>query len=67
MASQAMSVELLKTTVSDLDVEALFSETPAKSEIGHLPTSAWQRRGCPLGSPELDWFQAEEELIRRQK
>jgi hypothetical protein len=22
----------------------------------------WQQRGCPLGTPELDWFRAEEQL-----
>ena len=22
----------------------------------------WQKRGCPLGSPETDWFRAEQEL-----
>jgi hypothetical protein len=22
----------------------------------------WQRRGCPLGSPEIDWFAAEKAL-----
>jgi len=22
----------------------------------------WQRRGCPLGSPEVDWFAAESAL-----
>ena len=22
----------------------------------------WERRGCPIGSPEEDWVQAEEEL-----
>jgi hypothetical protein len=22
----------------------------------------WQQRGCPFGTPETDWFQAEEQL-----
>ena len=25
----------------------------------------WQARGCPDGSAQEDWFQAEQELIRR--
>jgi hypothetical protein len=25
----------------------------------------WQQRGCPIGSPEVDWFQAEDELKTR--
>jgi hypothetical protein len=24
----------------------------------------WQERGCPLGTPEADWFRAEQELTR---
>jgi hypothetical protein len=22
----------------------------------------WQQRGCPVGTPEVDWFRAEEQL-----
>ena len=22
----------------------------------------WEQRGCPLGTPEVDWFRAEEEM-----
>ena len=22
----------------------------------------WERRGCPFGTPEIDWFRAEEEI-----
>ena len=27
-----------------------------------LAYELWERRGCPLGSPEVDWFAAEESL-----
>jgi hypothetical protein len=27
-----------------------------------LAYSLWQQRGCPIGSPEDDWFRAESEL-----
>jgi hypothetical protein len=30
--------------------------------IAALAYEYWQRRGCPIGSPELDWFKAEEEV-----
>lgn len=30
--------------------------------IERLAYSHWMARGCPCGSPEVDWFQAEEEL-----
>lgn len=25
----------------------------------------WQKRGCPFGAPEVDWFQAEAKLLER--
>ena len=25
----------------------------------------WQQRGCPFGTPEQDWFRAEEQLRRQ--
>jgi hypothetical protein len=34
-------------------------------QITALAYECWQRRGCPIGSPEVDWFQAEQELKRR--
>jgi hypothetical protein len=34
-------------------------------EIAALAHSLWQKRGCPEGSPEQDWFQAAHELRAR--
>jgi hypothetical protein len=31
-------------------------------EIEELAYQLWQERGCPEGSPDEDWFRAEEEL-----
>ena len=31
-------------------------------EIARLAYSYWQARGCPVGSPEDDWYRAENEL-----
>lgn len=25
----------------------------------------WEQRGCPFGTPEVDWFRAEEQLRRQ--
>jgi hypothetical protein len=30
--------------------------------ISALAYALWQERGCPEGSPEVDWLRAEEEL-----
>jgi len=37
----------------------------AASEPDHVALIAytlWESRGCPIGSPEVDWFKAEQEL-----
>ncbi len=31
-------------------------------EIARLAYECWQRRGCPIGTPEEDWFLAEEQF-----
>ena len=38
-----------------------------QNELDHQETERlayqfWLKRGCPIGSPEDDWFRAEEEL-----
>jgi hypothetical protein len=33
-----------------------------REEIARLAYSYWQTRGCPIGSPEEDWFRAEREI-----
>ena len=35
---------------------------PKHVETACLAYQNWQRRGCPVGTPEEDWFRAEEEL-----
>ena len=46
-------------------------KTPSPAEngrsagISELAYSLWQERGCPHGSPEVDWFRAESILGER--
>jgi hypothetical protein len=35
-------------------------------EIAALAYQLWKDRGCPLGSPEADWFQAESDWKARE-
>jgi Protein of unknown function (DUF2934) len=35
---------------------------PEPDQIASLAYTLWEQRGCPEGSPEVDWLQAEEEL-----
>jgi len=34
--------------------------------VARLAYSYWEARGCPIGSPEEDWFRAEHELMMEQ-
>ncbi len=34
--------------------------------VARLAHSYWEARGCPGGSPEEDWFRAEQELSGRK-
>jgi Protein of unknown function (DUF2934) len=36
------------------------SQSSEPEQIAALAYALWQARGCPEGSPEVDWFQAEQ-------
>jgi len=40
-------------------------ENPAHEAIAALAYSMWQARGCPDGTPDEDWFNAEKALKAR--
>lgn len=33
-----------------------------QEQVAILAYHLWQERGCPEGSPEIDWLEAEQEL-----
>jgi hypothetical protein len=37
-------------------------QDPSQQDIANLAYAIWQERGCPLGSAEEDWFEAEKRL-----
>ena len=37
-------------------------EVPEREQIAALAYALWEARGCPEGSSEVDWFQAEQEV-----
>jgi hypothetical protein len=44
---------------------AVPGETPVSDQNGQIAALAyelWLQRGCPFGSPEEDWFRAEDEI-----
>jgi len=36
-------------------------------QIAALAHALWHKRGCPEGSPEDDWFRAEQEIGEQRK
>jgi hypothetical protein len=50
-------------------VESMPESTPAPApsqhEIATLAYALWQQRGCPEGSPDVDWLKAEAELTAK--
>lgn len=52
-----------QATHYDVTVEETAQEhILAPQDIAALAYALWQERGCPEGSPDEDWFQAEERL-----
>jgi Protein of unknown function (DUF2934) len=37
-------------------------ETSMQEDIAKLAYALWEQRGCPYGSPEFDWLEAERNL-----
>jgi hypothetical protein len=50
----------MKNIASDTATE--FPGSPDHDQIAALAYALWEARGCPEGSPEDDWLQAEQEL-----
>ncbi len=48
---------------TQLSVNRHGIETFGHAEIAKLAHHLWQARGCPDGSPEVDWYRAVEELV----
>jgi hypothetical protein len=44
-------------------VNSLNSEA-MRAEVQALAYRLWTKRGCPIGSPEVDWFEAEEQVLK---
>jgi chorismate mutase len=40
---------------------------PSQSEIVELARTFWRARGCPDGSPEEDWYRAEQQLTAQSE
>ena len=63
MAKSQMAVVADPESPQDA-TQNVISEPGNQGAISALAYQLWVQRGCPLGSPEADWFRAEEELKR---
>jgi hypothetical protein len=77
MASRAMKIDSKKSVTSDPNAVGVTTNPDSaiqsgdtasldQSELAARSYELWQERGCPVGSPEFDWFRAEAELRNRQ-
>ncbi len=55
-------LEQQQTGHEQTDLSVPQTSDPTTEQIAALAYALWQERGCPDGSPEVDWFQAEEQL-----
>ena len=57
-----MSQEATGSAVEPEGLETSGETRPAHEQIAALAYALWQARGCPEGSPEEDWLNAEKQL-----
>lgn len=50
----------MKTT--NLEIEKTLEEETERARTAELAYQFWEERGCPIGSPEEDWYRAEQEM-----
>jgi hypothetical protein len=67
MASRALKLDYKKSDTNQPSeyTERNISEAVSKDVVAVLAYQLWQERGCPVGSDQEDWFQAEQELRDR--
>ena len=60
MASRALKIDPKKAAASQS--QAGQPTSIAEEQISARAYELWIERGCPIGSPEVDWYNAEQEL-----
>ena len=57
-----------EVVVQSPEVQPTATAGLESEETARLAHQHWLERGCPIGTPEEDWFRAEEEIkLRRQR
>jgi hypothetical protein len=64
----AMAVDQSSSAPSSEDTDASLQQGEDRyQEIQVLAHKLWKIRGEPIGSPEIDWIQAEEEIRAKRR
>jgi hypothetical protein len=58
----ASTAALSNKQASELRPNNSVTRSPEPNQIAGVAYTLWESRGCPIGSPEEDWFKAEREL-----
>jgi hypothetical protein len=61
------ATKMAESSASRSGSEVIETGESVRVSIARLAFSYWEARGCPYGTPEEDWFQAERELQGRAK
>jgi hypothetical protein len=62
MASRAIKIDPKKTAAGAVKNQAAVTPSTEIRTIEARAYELWIQRGCPIGSPEVDWLQAEREI-----
>jgi hypothetical protein len=62
LSSVQRESEMRKRPGMASDSHSQVPETSMQENLEKLAYGLWQERGCPYGSPELDWLEAERRL-----
>ena len=66
-AQETQQTEGWETSAPPADPRLTQEQRPTHEEIVALAYALWQQRGSPEGSPEEDWFAAEQQLLARSE
>lgn len=61
-AKEAMSPVPAESDRADAGRSTARENEPAHEDVAVRAYQCWHERGCPHGSPEVDWHRAEDEL-----
>ena len=65
MAKRVPITDPQELSSSDIQSESASRVGHEDAAIAEVAYRLWHERGCPIGSPEIDWFGAQELLSHR--